>query len=147
MLRQIAAAVVAIVGMISSAVPAKAVVYEFTYVGGANDPGVSASGTFTTNDANNLVISGSGIFTFNPVSGQGATLFPVTAYTSGLSSDNVFPIDSTAGILFHGTSNTNFYANIFAPTGMTLGVGVFEAWLAAVDGGPCYLTCSLGFDR
>ena len=69
---------------------------------------------------------------------------PATANTAGLSSDNVFPIDSSAGILFQGTSNTSFYANIFAPTGQTLGVGTSEAWFSAVNGAG-YLFASLGF--
>jgi hypothetical protein len=135
---------VAVAVMVSSAVPAKAAVYDFTYVGGVNDPGVSGSGTFTTNATDNLVISGNGIFSIGSVSGQGTTLFPVTADMSGLSSDNVFPIDSSGGILFEGTSNTNFYANIFAPTGNTLGVGTFDAWFSAVNGAG-YLFGSLGF--
>jgi len=141
-LRKISA--VAIAAIIASAVPAKAAIYNFTFVGGANDAGVSASGTFTTNDANNSLVSGNGIFSISPVSGQAATLFPATADTAGLSSDNVFPIDSSAGILFQGTGNTSFYANIFAPTGQALGVGTSEAWLSAVNGAG-YLFASLGF--
>jgi hypothetical protein len=141
-LRQIAG--VAIAAIIVSAVPARAAIYDFTFVGGANDKSVSASGTFTTNDLDNSIVSGNGIFSMSPVSGQLATLFPATAYTAGLSSDNVFPIDSSAGILFQGTGNTSFYANIFAPTGQTLGVGTSDAWFSAVNGAG-YLLASLGF--
>ena len=60
------------------------------------------------------------------------------------SSDNVYPIDSSAGILFQGTGNTNFFANIFAPTGQTLGVGTSDAWFSATNGAG-YLWGSLGF--
>jgi hypothetical protein len=141
-LRKISAVAIAVI--IASVVPAKAAIYNFTFVGGANDPGVSASGTFTTNDADNSIISGNGVFSISPVSGETATLFPATANTAGLSSDNVFPIDSSAGILFQGTSNTSFYANIFAPTGQSLGVGTSEAWFSAVNGAG-YLFASLGF--
>jgi hypothetical protein len=133
----------ALAALIASAVPAKAMVYDFTYTGGVNDSTVSGSGTFTTNTANNLVISGSGVFSIDSVSGA-TTLFPVTADTAGLSSDNVFPIDSTAGLLFQGTGNQNFFANIFAPTGLTLGVGTSEAWFSATNGSG-YLLGSLGF--
>jgi len=141
-LRQISAIAIAVI--IASIVPAKAAVYNFTFLGGASDPGVSASGSFTTNDADNSIISGNGVFSFSPVAGAAATLIPATANTAGLSSDNVFPIDSSAGILFQGTSNTSFYANIFAPTGQTLGVGTSEAWFSAVNGAG-YLFASLGF--
>ena len=55
-----------------------------------------------------------------------------------------FPIDSAAGILFEGTSNKNFFANIYAPTGLTLGVGTFDAWFSATNGSG-YLWGSLGF--
>jgi PEP-CTERM motif len=131
-------------GMISSAVPAKATTYDFTLQGVGADKSVSGSGTFTTNAAGTLVISGSGVFAIDGVSG-GTTLFPVTADTAGLSSDNVFPIDSNAGLLFEGTSNPNFFANIYAPTGDTLGVGANQnAWLSAVNGGG-YLWASLPF--
>jgi PEP-CTERM motif len=78
------------------------------------------------------------------LTGQGTTLFPVTADTAGLSSDNVYPIDSSAGILFQGTGNTNFFANIFAPTGQTLDVGTSEAWFSATNGAG-YLWGSLSF--
>ena len=141
MLRQIGLVVVAAV--ISSAVPASGTTYDFTYVGGPNDKTVSGSGVFTTNAANNLVISGSGIFSIGTVS-AGTTLFPVTADMAGLSSDNVYPIDSSAGLLFEGTSNSNFFANIFAPTGQTLGVGTSDAWFSATNGAG-YLWGSLGF--
>ncbi len=141
MLRKISLAVIA--ALISSAVPASALTYQFTFQGGPQDKSVSGSGTFTTNAANNLVISGSGAFSIDLVSGQ-TTLFPVTADTAGLSSDNVYPIDSTAGILFEGTSNSHFFANIFAPTGKTLGVGTSDAWFSATNGSG-YLWGSLGF--
>jgi len=141
MLRKIG--LIAISAVISSAVSASAATYDFTFVGGKNDPTVSGSGTFTTNAANNLVISGSGTFAIDMTSGQ-TTLFPVTADTAGLSSDNVYPIDSAAGILFQGTGNTNFFANIFAPTGQTLGVGTSDAWFSATNGSG-YLWGSLGF--
>src|SRR6266702_3149048 len=98
MLRKIGAAA-AIAAMIASGAPAKAATYDFKFTGGLLDQGVSATGSFTTNDANNSVVSGSGIFSISPVSNQPATLFQATADTAGLSSDNVFPIDSTAGIL------------------------------------------------
>jgi hypothetical protein len=142
-LRQISA--IAIAAFIASAAPAQAAFYNFTFVGGANDAGVSASGTFATNDADSSIIAGNGVFTFSPVSDQAATLFPATTNTAGLSSDNVFPIDSSAGILFQGTGNTSFFANIFAPTGQTLGLGTSTAWLSAVNGAG-YLFASLGFD-
>jgi hypothetical protein len=141
MLRKVGLAVIA--ALISAAVPASALTYDFTFKGGALDPTVSGSGTFTANIANNLVISGSGAFSIDLVSGQ-TTLFPVTADTSGLSSDNVYPIDSAAGILFQGTSNSGFFANIFAPTGQTLGVGTSAAWFSATNGSG-YLWGSLGF--
>jgi hypothetical protein len=144
MLRKIGA-VAAIAAMIASGAPAKAAFYDFTFTGGAHDQGVSASGTFTTNDANNSIVSGSGIFSISPVSNQPATLFQATADTAGLSSDNVFPIDSSAGILFQGTGNTTFFANIFAPTGKALGVGTSDAWFSAVINGTGYLLGSLGF--
>src|SRR5690242_12515832 len=117
MLRQIGA--LAIIALISTAAPASALTYDFTFVGGANDPTVSGKGTFTTNAANDLVVSGSGVFSIGSTSGA-TSLFPVTADTAGLSSDNVFPIDSRAGIMFQGTGDSNFFANIFAPTGQTL---------------------------
>lgn len=142
MLRQIGA--IAIAALFASAGPSEAAVYNFTFTGGAGDPGVSASGTFTTNDADNAVIAGNGTFSISPVSGQPATLFPATANTAGLSSDNLFPITSSAGILFQGTGNTSFFANIFAPTGQSLGVGTSTAWLSAVNGAG-YLFASLGF--
>lgn len=145
MLSKIGAAA-AIAAMIASGTPAKAATYDFTFVGGPQDLGVSASGTFTTNDANNSIVSGSGIFSISPVSNQPATLFQATADTAGLSSDNVFPIDNSAGILFQGTGNTSFYANIFAPAGgMALGVGTSDAWFSAVINGTGYLLGSLGF--
>ncbi len=143
MLHKIGAVAVVISGAILFAVPAEAAVYDFTYVGGVNDPTVSGSGTFTTNAAGTLVISGSAVFTMDTASG-GTTLFAATADTAGLSSDNVFPIDSSAGLLFQGTSNPNFYVNIFAPTGNVLNVGTSDAWLSAVNGGG-YLVGSLGF--
>lgn len=142
MLRQIGA--IAIAALIASAAPSEAAVYNFTFTGGANDPGVSASGTFTTNDADNAVIAGNGTFSISPVDGQPAALFPATANTAGLSSDNLFPITSSAGILFQGIGNTSFFANIFAPTGQSLGVGTSTAWLSAVNGAG-YLFASLGF--
>jgi len=145
MLRKIGA-VAAIAAMIASGAPAKAATYDFTFTGGANDQGVTASGTFTTNDANNSLVFGSGIFSISPVSNQPATLFQATADTAGLSSDNLFPIDNSAGILFQGTGNTSFYANIFAPTGQSLGVGTSDAWFSAVINGAGYLVGSLGFD-
>ncbi len=141
MLRKIGA--LAIVALVSAAAPARAVTYDFTFAGGANDPTVSGSGTFTTNAANDLVISGSGVFSIGSASGA-TTLFPVTADTAGLSSDNVFPIDSTAGIMFEGTANSKFFANIFAPTGQSLGAGTSDAWFSAVNGAG-YLWGSLGF--
>jgi hypothetical protein len=141
MLRHIAG--MAIAALISTTAPASAVTYDFTFVGGLSDPTVSGSGTFATNTANNLIISGSGVFSIGSSSG-GTSLFPVTADTAGLSSDNVFPVDSTAGVLFRGTSDSNFFANIFAPTGQTLGVGTSDAWFSAVDGGG-YLWGSLDF--
>jgi hypothetical protein len=137
--------IIAIAAFIASAAPAQAAFYNFTFVGGANDAAVSASGTFATNDVDSSIIAGNGVFTFSPVSDQAATLFPATANTAGLSSDNVFPIDSSAGILFQGTGNTSFFANIFAPTGQTLGLGTSTAWLSAVNGAG-YLFASLGFD-
>jgi PEP-CTERM motif len=133
----------ALAAVILFTVPAKAATYSFSYQGGVNDPTVSGSGTFTTNAANNLVIAGSGVFSMGSVSG-GTSLFPVTAYTAGFNSDNVFPIDSSAGILFEGTTNLNFFANIFAPTGTSLGVGASDAWFSATNGGG-YLWGSLGF--
>ena len=39
---------------------------------------------------------------------------------------------------------TNFFANIFAPTGQTLGVGNSDAWFSATNGAG-YLWGSLGF--
>src|SRR5216684_578984 len=120
MLRKIGA-VAAIAAMIVSGAPAKAATYDFTFTGGANDQGVSASGTFTTNDANNSLVFGSGIFSISPVSNQPATLF-------------------------QATGNTSFYANIFAPTGQSLGVGTSDAWFSAVINGAGYLVGSLGFD-
>jgi hypothetical protein len=132
-LRQIGLAAVA--ALISSANPASALTYDFTFVGDKiTDPLVSGSGTFTTDATNSLVIAGSGPFSVGSLTGQGTTLFPVTADTAGLSSDNVYPIDSSAGILFQGTGNTNFFANIFAPTGQTLGVGTSDAWFSATNG-------------
>src|ERR1700740_372146 len=97
MLRKVGLAVIA--ALISTAVPASALTYDFTFQGGALDPTVSGSGTFTTNAANNLVISGSGAFSIGLVSGQ-TTLFPVTADTSGLSAGKGNPIDRTPGIWF-----------------------------------------------
>jgi len=142
MLRQIG--LVAVATLLSFAVPASATTYDFTYVGGPQDQTVTGSGVFTTNAANNLVISGSGIFSIGKVSG-GTTLFPVTADTAGLSSDNVYPIDSSFGLLFEGTGgNSNFFANIFAPTGKNLGVGTSDAWFSATNGAG-YLWGSLGF--
>jgi hypothetical protein len=135
---------IGIAGMISFASPASAAVYDFSFVGGLNDPSVSATGTFTTNNINDLIISGSGTFSIGAVSFQASTLFPATADTAGLSSDNVFPIDFTYGVLFHGNTDTNFYANIFAPTGQTLGVGVNNAWFSATENGQ-YLSGSLNF--
>jgi hypothetical protein len=143
MRRHIGAGAAALAAMILFVVPVKAATYDFTFTGGVNDPTVSGSGTFTTDALNNLIISGSGVFSMGPVSG-GTSLFPVTAYTAGFNSDNVFPIDSTAGILFEGTSNPNFFANIFAPTGATLGVGTSDAWFSATNGSG-YLWGSLGF--
>ena len=140
MLHKVGLAVIA--ALISSAAPASALTYDFTFQGGALDPTVSGSGTFTTN-ASNLVISGSGTFSIDLVSGQ-TTLIPATPDTAGLSSDNVYPIDSTAGILFQGTSNSNFFANIFAPTNKTLAVGTSDAWFSATNGSG-YLWGSLGF--
>ena len=134
---------VAVAALFSFAVPANANTYDFTYTGGPQDSTVRGSGVFTTNSAN-LVISGSGTFSIDSVSGQGTTLFPVTADTAGLSSDNVYPIDSAAGLLFQGTSNTNFFANIFAPTNQTLSVGTSDAWFSASNGAG-YLLGSLGF--
>jgi hypothetical protein len=133
----------AIAGMVSFALPARAAIYDFTLVGGPNDPSVFASGTFATNTTNDLVVSGSGTFSISPVSGEFSTFLPVST-TASFTSDNVFPIDSAAGLLFQGTTDTNFFANIFAPTGNTLGVGTFDAWFAAVDGGG-YLVGSLSF--
>jgi hypothetical protein len=131
-------------GMISFANPASAAVYDFSFVGGLNDSSVSATGTFTTNSINDLIISGSGTFSIGAVAFQASTLFPATADTAGLSSDNVFPIDFTYGVLFHGSTDTNFYANIFAPTGQTLGIGVNDAWFSATENGQ-YLSGSLNF--
>jgi PEP-CTERM motif len=145
MLRKIGA-VAAVAAMIASGAPAKAAIYDFTFTGGPLDHSVSATGTFTTNDANTSIVSGSGTFSISPVLNQPATLFQATTDTAGLSSDNVFPIDSSAGILFQGTGNTSFYANIFAPTGLTLGVGVSDALFSAVINGAGYLVGSLGFD-
>jgi PEP-CTERM motif-containing protein len=140
-------AVAAIAAMFAFGAPAKAATYDFTFTGGAKDQGVSASGTFTTNDANNSIAFGSGIFSISPVSNQPAALFQATADTAGLSSDNLFPIDNSAGILFQGTGNTSFFANIFAPTGgAALGVGTSDAWFSAVINGAGYLVGSLGFD-
>lgn len=141
MLRKIT--LVAVAALFSFSVPANANNYEFTYQGGLHDLTVSGSGAFTTNSAN-LVISGSGTFSIDSVLGQGTTLFPVTADTAGLSSDNVYPIDSAAGLLFQGTGNTNFFANIFAPTNQTLSVGTSDAWFSATNGAG-YLWASLGF--
>jgi len=143
MRRHIGAGVAALAVMVSFAVPAKAATYNFIYQGGIHDPTVSGSGTFTTNAANNLIVSGSGVFSIDSISGA-TSLFPVTAYTAGFNSDNVFPIDSSAGILFEGTSNKSFFANIFAPTGATLGVGTSDAWFSATNGSG-YLWGSLGF--
>lgn len=143
MLNRFGLGVAALAVALASVVPAKATVYDFTFVGGLNDPTVHGSGTFTTDASNTLVISGSGVFSVGLVSG-GTSLFPVTADTAGFSSDNVFPIDSAAGILFQGTSNQSFFANIFAPTGMSLGVGISEAWFSATNGAG-YLLGSLGF--
>jgi hypothetical protein len=140
MLRQIG--LVAVAALLSFAVPARATTYDFSFVGGPQDLSVSGSGMFTTN-ASGLVISGSGIFSMDSVSG-GTTLIPATVDTAGLSSDNVYPIDSSAGLLFEGTSNANFFVNIFAPTGQTLGVGTSNAWLSATNGSG-YLLASLGF--
>ena len=133
----------AIAGMVSFAVPASAEVYNFTFAGGPNDLAVNASGTFTT--SGNTVVSGSGIFEFAPVAGAPGLLFPAPG-TVTLTSDNVFPIDSGAGILFQGTTDTNFFFNIFAPAGnaLGLGVGTNEAWASAVDGGG-FLFGSLSF--
>ena len=143
MIRRIGAGALAIAAMMAFAVPATAATYDFTYKGGPNDKTVSGWGTFTTNAQNNLIISGTGFFSIDSISGA-TSLFPVTAYTAGFNSDNVFPIDSTAGILFEGTSNTNFFANIFAPTGKSLGVGISDAWFSATNGSG-YLWGSLGF--
>jgi hypothetical protein len=140
-LRQIGLAAVA--ALISFAHPACALTYDFKFQGGMNDPNVTGSGTFTTDPTNSLVVAGSGTFSVDSLTGQ-TTLFPVTADTAGLSSDNVYPIDSSAGILFQGTSNTSFFANIFAPTGQTLGVGASDAWFSATNGSG-YLWGSLGF--
>jgi hypothetical protein len=124
--------------------PASAEVYEFSFVGGANDPGVSATGTFTTNAANDMIVFGSGTFSIGAITSQFSTLFPATSDTEGLSSDNVFNIDSTFGVLFEGTTNPNFFVNIFAPTGESLGSGKHDAWLSATVNGQ-YLNGSLGF--
>jgi hypothetical protein len=126
----------------ASSVPARAMVYDFTFKGGAADKSVSGSGTFTT-DATNAVISGTGTFSIDGVSGA-TKLYPATPYTAGFNSDNVFPIDATAGLLFEGTTNSNFFVNIFAPTGKILGVGTSDAWLSATNGSG-YLLASLGF--
>jgi hypothetical protein len=142
-LRQIGLAAVA--ALISFAHPASALTYDFTFQGGLNDPNVSGWGTFTTDPTNSLVIAGSGTFSVGSLTDQATTLFPVTADTAGLSSDNVYPIDSAAGLLFQGTSNTSFFANIFAPTGQTLHAGKSDAWFSATNGSG-YLLGSLGFD-
>jgi hypothetical protein len=131
-----------IAGIVAFAVPAKAEVYTFTFAGGPNDLGVNATGTFST--TGNTIVSGSGSFTYISASDGAAVLVPVTA-TGPLTSDNIFPIDSGAGILFQGTTDTAFFFNIFAPTGHSLGVGINQdAWVSAVDGGG-YLLGSLDF--
>jgi hypothetical protein len=130
-----------LVGMVSFAVPASATVYDFTFTGGSSDSGVTASGFIDVNGA--TVVSGSGIFTFPPAGGPGS-LIPGSGVLGSLSFDSVFPIDATSGILFQGTTDTNFLFNIFAPTGFSLGAGTHDAWASATDGGG-FLLGSLGF--
>lgn len=135
-----------VAAMVAFGAPASAAIYDFTYSGGALDGTVSGSGTFVTDASNTTVLSGSGTFSFMTVTGQVSTLLAGSGTVAGLSYDNVFPIDSASGILFHGTTDPNFYFNIFAPTGYTLGlsVGPQNAWASATDGSG-YLFGSLGF--
>ncbi len=134
----------AIVGLGLWASPANARTYTFTYAGGLDDPGVSGSGTFTTDAANDMVVSGSGTFSFGPFTDETVALVPGSGVVQSLSYDNVFPIDDASGLLFEGTTDPNFIVNIFAPAGYVLGVGASDAWSAAQDGGG-FLSGSLGF--
>jgi hypothetical protein len=132
-------------GMISFAAPANALVYDFQFVGDPlSDPSVSALGSFTTDITGTTITSGSGVFTFAPATPGSGPLVPGSGVLGNLSFDNVYPIDASGGILFQGTSDPNFFFNIFAPTGFSLGLGTHTAWASATDGGP-FLPGSLGF--
>jgi hypothetical protein len=132
---------IGLAAFVSFAIPANATVYDFSFVGGAADLGVTAVGSFDANGAS--IVSGSGTFTFPPAAGAGS-LVPGSGQLGVLTFDNAFPIDSAAGILFQGTTDTNFLFNIFAPTGSSLGVGTQAALASATDGGS-FLTGSQGF--
>ena len=135
----------ALVGLAAFAGTAKAAVYDFTFVGGTSDPSVQASGTFTTNAADNIVVSGNGVFSDGGYVGEIALLLPgSSANTAGLSYDNVFPIDSTGGLLFQGAGDPNFYVNIFSPNS-PISVGTADAWLSAVEPSGNYLWGSLDY--
>ena len=114
--------------------------YDFTFIGNPSDPSVSATGTFTTDAANDQVISGSGVFAFGASSNEPATLVPGSnGQIQSLTYDNVFPIDAASGVLFQGTTDSSFIFNIYAPTGTSLGVGSATGWASAqLDGGTLY---------
>ena len=132
-------------GVVSAGAPANAATYSFTFMGNpATDPGVTATGSFTTNAANDLVISGFGVFSFDPSRHVLAALVGGAGIAQQLTYDNVFPIDAAAGILFRGTSDPNFLFNIYAPTGTSLSAGVLPGWASAEDDAG-YYSASLGF--
>ena len=124
--------------------PVQAETYDFTFTGGSSDPGVLGSGTFTTNAANDTVVSGSGAFSWGSSISEAADLVSGEGVAQALSYDNVFPLDASGGLLFQGTTDANFLFNIFAPTGTALGVGTGTGWASAQDGGG-YYSGSLGF--
>ena len=124
--------------------PVQAKTYDFTFTGGSSDPSVMGSGTFMTNAANDTVVSGSGVFSWGSSIDEAADLVSGAGIAQALSYDNVFPLDASGGVLFQGTTDTNFLFNIFAPTGTTLGVGTGTGWASAQDGGG-YYPGSLGF--
>ena len=138
----IMAAGVAAALMVSSA--ARGATYDFTFTGGADDPTVRATGTFTTNAANDAIVSGSGIFSFDANTDEAATLVPGNGQIQDLTFDNVFPIDASNGILFQGETDKSFVFNIYAPTETILNVGVETAWASAQDGGG-FLYASLSY--
>jgi hypothetical protein len=135
---------IGLAALVLSAVPASATVYDFTFTGNpVSDPSVSASGFFDVSGS--TIVSGSGTFSFDGVSGPGSLVSGAPNQLGLLTYDNIYPIDSAAGILFQGgATDPNFLFNIFAQTG-SLGVGVNQpAWASATNGGG-FLAASLGF--